>query len=218
MDAEVVSKLIKNAKDAMIIAVITITILVGVLKKDDIALAVVDLTNRMQTAEIAGVKISFGENAYKLNPDLAHVSADQKLGIRGVLDKLASEEIERLLHRTEYGESQLSPDDLNCDYEKANSTMRMYAAADEALFEKNLFQRITKPEFTSGKRDRLPPEVSAKLGAPSGCYQVVLTPLGMNVKSVLVTELSRAFSRSSLWASTESAPQKPAEHRPPKKN
>jgi hypothetical protein len=217
MDAEVASKLIKNTKDAMIIALVSIAAVVGFLKKDDLAQTVVDLTDRVQTAEIAGVKIQFGERAYQLNPSLAHLKVDEKLGIRGILDKLSAEEVERLLHRAE-SEAQLGPNDTNCDYENATSTMRIYSAADAALSEKNLAQRFFKPEFTEDTRQRLTPETYEKLGAPSGCYKIALTPLRMNVKSVLVTELSRAFSNSSLWAPKESAPQNPPEHRQPKRN
>jgi hypothetical protein len=221
MDPELASKLIKNARDATITAAIMIAVVVGVLNKDDIMASVVAMTNRMQTAEFAGVKISFGEQAYALNPSLSGTTLPQRREIRDVLDKLTAEEVERLLHRTEYPPEKLSPEDLNCDYEKATSDMMKYRWADKELSEMKLFRLIEKPEFTDDQHSRLPPDVRAKLGDPSGCYQIVLTPLGSNVKSVLVTELSRAFSASSPRVLEERdlrEKNKPSEYRPSKKN
>ncbi|HYA81290.1 MAG TPA: hypothetical protein VED87_10205, partial [Methylocystis sp.] len=189
MDPESVSKAIKNAKDALIVLLMVAATVTAFLNKDALVDLLFDLSGRMRTAEVGSVKLSFGEpEAFTLNASLANVPPQDRLIIRESLQKLSGPEVERLLHRAEYDEAHLDPEDMHCDYENADQVMQLYRWADSALIEKRLFKRISKPAFTETQRQRLTPNTLAKLGAPSDCYQIVLTALGANVKSVLVTE------------------------------
>jgi hypothetical protein len=70
--------------------------------------------------------------------------------------------------------------------------MRLFAAADAGLVEKKLVVRIPTtrvPVVHYNPKDKN----AVDIGNPSNCYQMVLTNEGRNLKSVLVSELTRAF-------------------------
>jgi hypothetical protein len=176
----------------------------------------VELIERAQTVEVGNTKIVFGQTAFSINPDLKLGHADQRKMLER-LNHISSHEFDRLLHLTEYDEKNISKEDLHCDYDNATSRMRLFAAADQGLFEKALVKRIPRADLTKLKQEesaRNPLEI----GSPSNCYQMVLTDEGRNLKSVVVSELTRAFGNAPGWniatpvarAKPEGAPPAPA--------
>jgi hypothetical protein len=150
-----------------------------------------ELLERTQSVEVGTTKIAFGEMAFSINPDLP-MTLSERQRIRSYVKTLSANEFDRLMHLTEYDEKHLSEDDLHCDYDKATSRMRLFAAADEGLIEKGLVTRIPSnklPTVTYNKRDKN----AVDIGNPSHCYQMVLTNEGRNLKSAMVSELTRAF-------------------------
>lgn len=108
---------------------------------------------------------------------------------------LSATEIERLLHRPDYGEEDLSYKDMHCEYDNAGSKVKKFLAADAALKEKGLVDIIERPApGLIQRRDSSPDKPAAE---PHRCYQMALTPLGADVKSVIITEISRVFGISS---------------------
>jgi hypothetical protein len=153
--------------------------------------AIIGVIDRMQTVEIGNTKIAFGDLAYTINPDLK-LSLSQQQRIRDLTKTLSSNEFDRLMHLTEYDKAHLSEDDLHCDFDMATSRMRLFAAADAGLIEKKLVEKIPTTRVPMVHYD--PKDKSAvNIGNPSNCYQMVLTDEGRNLKSVLVSELTRAF-------------------------
>lgn len=155
------------------------------------------LLDRVQTLEIGNTKIAFGEKAFALNPDLKSSRGDQAAQWKIVkrLQGLGPFEVDRLLHLSERDRDHLGDDDLHCDYDSANSRMRLYAAADQGLFEKLLVERIPRPDLTRRQRDRA--TTPSENGYPSNCYQMVLTKDGSDLKSVIVSEMTRFFGNGS---------------------
>jgi hypothetical protein len=150
-----------------------------------------ELLERTQSVEVGTTKIAFGEMAFSINPDLP-MSLNERQRIRNYVKVLSANEFDRLMHLTEYDQKHLSEDDLHCDYDRATSRMRLFAAADEGLIEKKLVKRIPSdklPTVNYDKRDKN----AIDIGSPSHCYQMVLTDDGRNLKSAIVSELTRAF-------------------------
>lgn len=204
MDPKWISELTVAARNVAITFLAVAAIVIGWTERESIGAAAINLTERMQTAEISGVKVSFGHKAFALNKDLALVSTPQQILIRDQLKNMTAHEVDRLLHRAEYPRDRLSDQDLHCDYENATSTMRLYAAADAGLIEKKLIERIPRADLTKKLREAAVP--ASALGGPSSCYQMALTPLGSNLKSVLVSELSRVFGVTSYAAGDAPSP------------
>jgi len=151
----------------------------------------ISMIDRMQTVEIGATKIAFGDLAYAINPDLK-LTVSQQMRIRDIVKTLSPNEFDRLMHLTEYDKEHLSQDDLHCDFDMATSRMRLFAAADAGLVEKGLVERIPTtrtPIVHFDPKDK----TGINIGNPSNCYQMVLTNEGRNLKSVLVSELTRAF-------------------------
>lgn len=157
--------------------------------------AIAILLDRMQTVEVGNTKIAFGDMAFAINPDLK-LSLAQQHRVRELAKSLSRNEFDRLMHVTEYDKEHVSEDDLNCDFDKATSRMRLFAAADAGLVEKQLVERIRTtrmPAFRYDKNDKN----AVDIGNPSNCYQMVLTDEGRNLKSAIVSELTRAFGNFS---------------------
>jgi hypothetical protein len=151
----------------------------------------VSMVARMQTVEVGNTKIAFGDRAYAINPDLK-LSVAQQMKIRDLVKTLSPNEFDRLMHLTEYDKAHLSEDDLHCDFDMATSRMRLFSAADAGLVEKELVEKIPAsrtPVVHLDPRDKN----AVNIGNPSNCYQMALTDEGRNLKSVLVSELTRAF-------------------------
>ena len=194
MNPEALSNLVIAIRNAAITLFVLGLLVVGWSERQSIGATLVGVMNRMQTAEISGVKLSFGQQAYRLNADL-HKSPSEMIQINETMSALNAMEIERLLHRPDYGKAALSESDLHCEFDKATSTMRKFMAADAVLREKGLIEEIDRPDL----QDRLRRDSSrdTKLGEPRRCYQMALTPLGADVKSLIITEISRVFGLSS---------------------
>jgi hypothetical protein len=193
MNPEALSNLMVAIRNAAITFFILGLLLLGWSERQNIGAALVGVMNRVQTAEISGVKLSFGQQAYRLNADL-HKSPGEMIQINETMSSLNAMEIERLLHRPDYGKAALSDNDLNCEYDKATSTMKKFMAADAVLREKGLVEEIDRADLL----DKLRRETAGRtLGEPRRCYQMALTPLGADVKSVIISEISRVFGLSS---------------------
>jgi hypothetical protein len=178
--------------------------------------AITGMIDRMQTVEIGNTKIAFGDLAYAINPDLK-LSLSQQLKIRDLVKTLSPNEFDRLMHLTEYDKLHLSGDDLHCDFDKATSRMRLFSAADAGLTEKKLVERISTTRVPIVHYD--PKDKNAvDIGNPSNCYQMVLTDEGRNLKSVLVSELTRAFGNinEDKVANTTTVPKSASAHKQPK--
>jgi hypothetical protein len=118
------------------------------------------------------------------------------------------------MHLTEYDKLHLSADDLHCDFDKATSRMRLFSAADAGLVEKKLVERIPTTRVPVVHYD--PKDKNAvDIGNPSNCYQMVLTDEGRNLKSVLVSELTRAFGNinEDNVANTTTVPKSASAHK-----
>lgn len=198
MDPKWISELAAAARNVALTFLAIAAIVIAWVEREAIGESFANLTSRMQTAEFSGVKVSFGQRAFAQNDDLKHISVEAKRAVRGVLTDLSAPEVERLLHRAGYPQQYLSEKDLHCDYEHATSRMRIFAAADEGLAEKKLVRRIDRPDLT--KRLREDANAPKDIGEPSHCYQMVLTPLGSDLKSVLVSEVARVFGVTSFAA------------------
>lgn len=159
--------------------------------------AILMLLSKVQTVEVGDVKIAFGEKAFDLNPDLKRSRSDRveqwKLVQR--INSLGPTEVDRLLHLSEIDKKHLGDADIHCDYDNANSRMRFYAATDQALVEKALVERIARPDLTQKRRDA--GDGASELGSPRNCYQMVLTKDGSDMKSVIVSEVTRLFRTGS---------------------
>lgn len=175
--------------------------------------ALLTLLSRVQTFEVAGVKIAFGEKAFDLNPDLRRSRSGRQEQTKLVqrLAALGPNEVDRLLHLSEIDKDHIGDVDLHCDYDRATSRMRFYAATDEALVEKALVERVARPDLTRKKRDEA--GSASEFGAPHNCYQLVLTKDGSDMKSVIVTEVTRLFRN----AEVDDTPEKPAAEKPKEK-
>jgi hypothetical protein len=175
--------------------------------------AVVELAERTQTVEIGNTKIEFGEKAFVLNQDLRKLDIGAQRKIRQLVKSLSSQEADRLLHLPEYDKDHLSDADLHCDYDNASSRMRLYAAADQGLIEKSFVERIPRPQLTKGLQEELAKKermnIPSENGHPSNCYQMALTKDGSDVKSVIISELTRAFGDASE-PTAERTPEKPS--------
>ena len=212
MNPEALSNLAVAIRNAAITIFVLGLITVGWSERQNIGAMLVGVVNRMQTAEISGVKLSFGQQAYRLNADL-HKTPGEMIQINETMGALNAMEIERLLHRPDYGKGALSDEDLHCEFDNATSTMRKFMAADAVLREKGLIELIDRPDLLEKVRNLS--SRNKDLGEPRRCYQMALTPLGADVKSVIVTEISRVFGLSTygggdlLEAPTEKPRQTP---------
>lgn len=194
MNPEALSNLAVAIRNTAITIFVLGLIVVGWSERQNIGAMLVGVMNRMQTAEISGVKLSFGQQAYRLNADL-HKTPGEMIQINETMGALNAMEIERLLHRPDYGKAALSDEDLHCEFDNATSTMRKFMAADAVLREKGLIELIDRPDLLEKVRRRT--SRSKELGEPRRCYQMALTPLGADVKSVIISEISRVFGLSS---------------------
>jgi hypothetical protein len=210
MNPEALSNLAVAIRNAAITFFVIGLAIVGWSERQNIGAMLVGVMNRMQTAEISGVKLSFGQQAYRLNADL-HKSPGEIIHINETMGSLNAMEIERLLHRPDYGKQALSDGDLHCEFDNATSTMRKFLAADAVLREKGLVEQIDRPDLL--EKVRRDPDRNKDLGEPRRCYQMALSPLGADVKSVIISEISRVFGLSSYGGGDvlDAPPEKPKE-------
>lgn len=219
MDTKSIADLATAARNVALTALIVGVTIFLFVKSDVIVEIIENMSSRMQSAEVSGMKLSFGsERGYHLNEDIKNVPYEERRTIRAHLKGMTAAEVERLLHRSEYSKSQLSDFDAHCDFEMANKKMKTFAAADAGLIEKKLVERVDRRDLTRRLREDL--KFSTELGEASGCYQLALTGLGSNLRSLLISEVARIFGTTSVVnddapASNE-AGKGGSEQRPPK--
>ena len=216
MEIKSLQEILALVKSAVIVLGMAAVIVIAWFERDMIIETLSDLANRTQGVEIAGVKIAFGDKAFVLNPSIEHFSIAEQQKIKKDVYSLGPDEADRLLHITEYDEEHVSDDDLNCDYPNADRHMRLVAAADEGLVEKMLAKIIRKNEFTARIRDKNK-KLERKNGKPlsigeaNNCYQIILTDAGRNAKSVIVSEVTRAFGAVSEALAEPKSVERPRE-------
>ncbi|WP_036291330.1 hypothetical protein [Methylosinus sp. PW1] len=166
------------------------------------------LLSKVQSVEIGDFKLALGQKAFEINPDLgAKKNSTDDLVARA--RNLGPREVERLLHLLPLdaaGMDKLGADPIKCDYEKADARTRLFAVIDKSLEEKNLIEITRRDELIDQKTHEI-------YGRPSACYRVVVTALGADVKSMIVSELTRYFT-SELDVGAPPAAAKPANDKP----
>jgi hypothetical protein len=198
MEIKSLQDILSLIKSVVIALVMVSAILFVYVKANTISNVFFELVERMGSAEIAGVKVTFGEKGFVLNPDIAKLSLDDRLKVVQSLKSLSPDEFNRLLHMTEYDKQHVSDEDINCDYDKATAQMRLFSAADQGLSEKHLVEQNHDPKLTTKKRAEVE-DIRKKtgkpldIGSPSDCYQMTLTNTGRDLKSLMVSELTRVF-------------------------
>ncbi|WP_018266082.1 hypothetical protein [Methylosinus sp. LW4] len=162
------------------------------------------LLSKVQSVEIGDFKLALGQKAFEINPDLgAKKNSTDDLVARA--RNLGPREVERLIHLLPLdasGMDKLGADAIKCDYEKADARTRLFAVIDKSLEEKNLIEITRRDDLIAQKTHDV-------YGPPSACYRVVVTALGADVKSMIVSELTRYFT-SELDVGAPPAAVKPA--------
>lgn len=153
--------------------------------------AMLMLLSKVQSVEIGDFKVGLGQKAFDMNADLAATkSFDDRADLIKRARSLGPREVERLIHMLPLDESNMDKLGLraiNCDYDRADARTRLYAVIDKSLEEKKLV--AIKP-----RNDAIDQMTHDKFGRPSACYQIVATAAGADVKSMIVSELTRYFS------------------------
>jgi hypothetical protein len=166
------------------------------------------LLSKVQSVEIGDFKLALGQKAFEINPDLgAKKNSTDDLIARA--RNLGPREVERLLHLLPLGAAgmdRLGADAVKCDYDKADARTRLFAVIDKSLEEKKLIEITRRDELIDQKTHEI-------YGPPSACYRVVVTALGADVKSMIVSELTRYFT-SELDVGALPAAVKPASDKP----
>lgn len=150
---------------------------------------VTGLASRLASVEIGNFKVVLGQEAFKLNGDLgAHKNLVDQMTLIDRVRRLGPREVERLMHFAPLGREKIADHNLSCDYERADSRTRLYTVIDDSLAEKGL--------IALQERDDLAPDRTHEIFGPaSRCYQAILTPNGADVKSLIVSEMTRFFGR-----------------------
>lgn len=147
------------------------------------------LLSKVQSVEIGDFKLALGQKAFEINPDLgAKKNSTDDLVARA--RNLGPREVERLIHLLPLDAAamdKLGADAIKCDYEKADARTRLFAVIDKSLEEKNLIEITRRDDLIAQKTHDV-------YGPPSACYRVVVTALGADVKSMIVSELTRYFT------------------------
>ncbi|CAN2532340.1 hypothetical+protein [Methylocapsa aurea] len=171
---------------------------------------ILQLLSKVQSVEIGDFKLALGQKAFEINADLGGSKiGDARVDIIERARNLGPREVERLLHLLPLDTAnmdKLGAEAIKCDYDKADARTRLYAVIDKSLEEKKLIAIELRNEFIEQKSHPV-------YGRPSGCYRAVLTAAGADVKSMIVSELTRYFS-SELDVGAPPAAGKPASHNP----
>jgi hypothetical protein len=146
------------------------------------------LLSRVQTLEVGDLKIALGERAFKLNSDLQakQLGLDAQSRLAKLAADLGPREVDRLLHLPELAQKAQGDSFVHCEFERSTAHMRYYAAIDHGLAERALVAIVSRADLADKR-------ASAEFGRAVECYQMELTEDGADVKSVIVSELSRLF-------------------------
>jgi hypothetical protein len=151
--------------------------------------AILLLLSKVQSVEIGDFKLALGQKAFEINADL--VGKKNSAGdLVARAKNLGPREVERLIHLLPLdsaGMDKLGAEAIKCDYDEADARTRLYGVIDKSLEEKKLIEIVRRDEFMDQRWHE-------RYGRPSACYRVVVTPLGADVKSMIVSELTRYFT------------------------
>lgn len=149
--------------------------------------AVFLLLSKVQSVEIGDVKVALGQKAFELNADLqsSKNAIDQAALVRRA-GGLGPREVERLVHHVPVRQAEIGDLDVSCDYEKADARMRLFVVIDKALEEKGLVELRERSDLLDRRRH-------GDFGRPRACYQAIVTAAGADVKSLIVSEMTRSF-------------------------
>lgn len=149
------------------------------------------LLSKVQSVEIGDFKVALGQKAFDINADLGESkSHDDRAALIARARSLGPREVERLIHLVPLDATnmaKLGPEIVKCDYDNADARTRLYAVIDKSLEEKGLIE-ITRRD------DAIDQKTHPLYGRPSACYQAVVTAAGADVKSMIVSELTRFFT------------------------
>jgi hypothetical protein len=147
------------------------------------------LLSRVQTVELGELKIALGEQAFKINPALQarHFTADAQTKLTKLAADLGPREVDRLLHLPEVELASQGDRYLHCEFERSTAQMRYFSAVDHGLAERALVKIAPRADLAT----KTAPTPS--LGRALTCYQMELTEDGYDVKSLIVSELTRFF-------------------------
>jgi hypothetical protein len=202
--SELSGRLFSFAKSAVFVGVIAAPMTGAAVFACQNPNAILSLLSRVQSLEIGDVKLAFGAKAFDLNPDLKKSRSDRgdQLRLMERVAGLGPNEVDRLLHMSEIGKDRIGDIGVSCEYDDADSRMRFFAAADQALVEKALAERVSRADLTDKAR-------AARRSPARNCYQLVLTRDGADMKSLIVSEVTRFF-RDGVEGAVDAAPEKPA--------
>ncbi|ATQ67343.1 MULTISPECIES: hypothetical protein [Methylosinus] len=147
------------------------------------------LLARVQTVELGDLKIALGEQAFKINSALQakHLTADAQAKLAKLAADLGPREVDRLLHLPEVEQASQGDRYLHCEFERSTAQMRYFTAVDHGLAERALVKIAPRADLAT----KTPPTPS--LGRALTCYQMELTDDGYDVKSLIVSEMTRFF-------------------------
>jgi len=172
--------------------------------------AVLLLLSKVQSVEIGDFKVALGQKAFEINADLGGAkSGDARVELIKRARNLGPREVERLIHLLPLDTTNLNKlgaEAIKCDYDKGDARTRLYAVIDKSLEEKKLIAIERHDEFIEQKSHPV-------YGRPSACYQAVITAAGADVKSMIVSELTRYFT-SELDVGAPPAAETPASQNP----
>jgi hypothetical protein len=173
------------------------------LKYDDIAYGIGQLGDRLSKAQIGSVSLEFSAGSIQKNvrSDLfQHLHGADKMAIAQDISALRPDTVVRLLS--------VGALDKTCDFELPTVDMVDNYAADIFLHQRNLVHM----DFDDAKRNAVLTEVKARehasgkksdIGYPLRCYNLALTPHGMDVKTAIIYVFGATFADK---AETRSAP------------
>ncbi len=176
-----------------------------VLKYDDIAYGIGQLGDRLSKAQIGSVSLEFSAGAIQKNvrTDLfQHLHGADKMAIAQDISALRPDTVVRLLS--------VGVLDRTCDFELPTVEMVDNYAADIFLNKRNLVNM----GFDDAKRDAILAEVKARehasgrksdIGYPLRCYNLALTPHGMDVKTAIIYVFGATFADKAETPSTPAA-------------
>lgn len=149
------------------------------------------LLSKVQSVEIGDFKLALGQKAFDINADLGESkSYDDRAALILRARSLGPREVERLIHLVPLDArnmAKLGADAVKCDYDNADARTRLYAVIDKSLEEKGLVETARRDDVIDQKTHPI-------YGRPSACYQAVVTAAGADVKSMIVSELTRFFA------------------------
>jgi hypothetical protein len=185
------SKALDYIKDTLKILFGCIILTVIVLDFQDICLAsrkLLEMAGAVHAIEVVGVKVDFNEAAVEHGLKMFNVASSDQKEVLESMRNLNSIEFVRLM-----AVGQLN--DL-CEYERPTPSMREDVATDYGLQQKGLTKIELSETLKEAITKRNAQEGRESLGEPHSCYEMTLTELGSNVKTVIVQNLAPAFART----------------------